>query len=63
MDGHTTMMHWLLVAFNPWSWIYLVAIILLGGFFAFNLVIAVLKTNYGVIANKYKNEMIVDEEA
>ena len=61
-DGHATMLHWLLVVFNPWTWIFNVGTIFLGGYFAFNMVMAVFKTHYGVIVEKHKNEYFEEKD-
>lgn len=52
MDGWTWVMYFTIRIFNPWVWIYYMLIILVGGFFGFNLVIAVLKTHYSEAAEE-----------
>lgn len=42
MEGWTTIMYLMMDSVNPWSWIYFVAMIIFGSFFAVNLALAVL---------------------
>lgn len=46
MDDWSWVMFYTMRIFNPWVWIYYLLIIFVGGFFGFNLVIAVLKIHY-----------------
>lgn len=46
--------------YSPWTWIYYLLIIFVGGFFGFNLVIAVLKTHYSEAATEYEESKHVD---
>jgi hypothetical protein len=45
-DGWAVVMFFTIRVFYPHVWIYFLLIIFVGGFFGFNLVIAVLKTHY-----------------
>lgn len=47
MDDWTYVMFFTLKTYSTLVWVYYILIILIGGFFGFNLVIAVLKTFYG----------------
>jgi len=46
MDDWSWVMFYTMRIYNPWIWIYYLLIIFVGGFFGFNLVIAVLKIHY-----------------
>lgn len=46
MDDWTYVMYFTLKTFNSSVWVYYILVIFIGGFFGFNLVIAVLKTHY-----------------
>jgi len=47
MDDWSYVMFFTLKTYSTLVWVYYIFIILIGGFFGFNLVIAVLKTLYG----------------
>lgn len=44
MDDWTNLMYPTLYTLSPFTWIYFVFVIFIVGFFAFNLIIAILKT-------------------
>lgn len=50
MDDWSWVMFYTMRIFNAWVWVYFLFIIFIGGFFGFNLVIAVLKTHYAETA-------------
>ncbi|CAD8200926.1 unnamed protein product [Paramecium octaurelia] len=52
MDDWSWVMFYTMRIFHPWVWIYYLLIIFVGGFFGFNLVIAVLKTHYAEAAEE-----------
>jgi hypothetical protein len=52
MDDWSWVMFYTMRIYNKWIWIYYLLIIFVGGFFGFNLVIAVLKTHYAEIAEE-----------
>ncbi|CAD8096268.1 unnamed protein product [Paramecium sonneborni] len=52
MDDWSWVMFFTMRIFHPWIWIYYLLIIFVGGFFGFNLVIAVLKTHYAEAAEE-----------
>ncbi|CAD8075871.1 unnamed protein product [Paramecium primaurelia] len=58
MDDWSWVMFFTMRIFNPWIWIYYLLIIFVGGFFGFNLVIAVLKTHYAEVAQETVQEEI-----
>ena len=45
-EGWTDVMYWVADAASPWGWIYFVAMIILGSFFAVNLALAVLFVSF-----------------
>lgn len=47
------MMISIMISFHPYIWIYYVLIIFIVGFFAFNLIVAVLKTYYALIVSTH----------
>lgn len=49
MDDWSFVMYYTIRAFHPIVWIYYVLIIFVGGFFGFNMPIAVFKTHYSEI--------------
>lgn len=49
MDDWSFLMYYTIRAFHPIVWIYYVLIIFVGGFFGFNIPIAVFKTHYSEI--------------
>lgn len=53
MDDWSFVMFFTIRIFHPWVWIYYLLIQFLGGFFGFNLVIAVLKTHYAEAAEEF----------
>ncbi|CAK82706.1 unnamed protein product (macronuclear) [Paramecium tetraurelia] len=53
MDDWSWVMFFTIRIFSPWVWIYYLLIIFVGGFFGFNLVIAVLKTHYAEAAEEF----------
>lgn len=54
MDDWAYVMFYTMRIYSPWTWIYYLLIIFVGGFFGFNLVIAVLKTHYSEAAIEYE---------
>lgn len=53
MDNWTDLMYPTLYTLSPLTWIYFVFVIFIVGFFAFNLIIAILKTYYSYIVANY----------
>lgn len=49
MDNWTYVMYFTLKTFSTFVWVYFLFIIFFGGFFGFNLVIAILKTFYSQV--------------
>ncbi|CAD8123231.1 unnamed protein product [Paramecium sonneborni] len=56
MDDWSWVMFYTIRIFSPWVWIYYLLIIFVGGFFGFNLVIAVLKTHYAEAAEEFSHQ-------
>ncbi|CAD8094810.1 unnamed protein product [Paramecium sonneborni] len=56
MDNWTDVMYYTMYTLSPMTWIYFVLVIFIVGFFAFNLIIAVLKTYYSQIVSNYQEE-------
>ncbi|CAD8147067.1 unnamed protein product [Paramecium octaurelia] len=56
MDDWSWVMFFTMRIFHPWVWIYYLLIIFVGGFFGFNLVIAVLKTHYSEAAEESEKQ-------
>jgi hypothetical protein len=57
-DDWTFPMYFNMRAYHPMIWIYYMAIIFFCGYFGFNLLIAVLKTNYSNVTTKYDEESL-----
>ena len=53
MDNWTHLMYQTIYAYSPFVFLYFVLVIFIIGFFAFNLIIAVLKTYYSKIVKEY----------
>ncbi|CAD8172436.1 unnamed protein product [Paramecium pentaurelia] len=56
MDNWTDVMYYTMYTLSPMTWIYFVLVIFIVGFFAFNLIIAVLKTYYSQIVSNYQED-------
>ncbi|CAD8075491.1 unnamed protein product [Paramecium primaurelia] len=56
MDNWTDLMYPTLYTLSPLTWIYFVFVIFIVGFFAFNLIIAILKTYYSHIVANYSQD-------
>ncbi|CAD8081899.1 unnamed protein product [Paramecium sonneborni] len=56
MDNWTDLMYPTLYTLSPLTWIYFVFVIFIVGFFAFNLIIAILKTYYSHIVSGYSQD-------
>ncbi|CAD8111377.1 unnamed protein product [Paramecium primaurelia] len=61
MDDWSWVMFFTMRIYHPYVWIYYLLIIFVGGFFGFNLVIAVLKTHYAEAAEETVQEEINQE--
>ncbi|CAD8120846.1 unnamed protein product [Paramecium sonneborni] len=54
MDDWSWVMFFTMRIFHPWIWLYYLLIIFIGGFFGFNIVIAVLKVHYAEATEENK---------
>ncbi|CAD8187083.1 unnamed protein product [Paramecium octaurelia] len=54
MDDWSWVMFFTMRIFHPWVWLYYLLIIFIGGFFGFNIVIAVLKVHYSEATQENK---------
>ncbi|CAK56635.1 unnamed protein product (macronuclear) [Paramecium tetraurelia] len=54
MDDWSWVMFFTMRIFHPWVWLYYLLIIFIGGFFGFNIVIAVLKVHYSEATEENK---------
>ncbi|CAD8196993.1 unnamed protein product [Paramecium pentaurelia] len=54
MDDWSWVMFYTMRIFHPWIWLYYLLIIFIGGFFGFNIVIAVLKVHYSEATEENK---------
>ncbi|CAD8198931.1 unnamed protein product [Paramecium pentaurelia] len=54
MDDWSWVMFFTMRIFHPWIWLYYLLIIFIGGFFGFNIVIAVLKVHYSEATEENK---------
>ncbi|CAD8125783.1 unnamed protein product [Paramecium sonneborni] len=61
MDDWSWVMFYTMRIYHPYVWIYYLLIIFVGGFFGFNLVIAVLKTHYAEAAEETVQEELKQE--
>ncbi|CAD8110423.1 unnamed protein product [Paramecium primaurelia] len=61
-DDWTWVMYFTLKSFGTYIWVYYLLIIFFGGFFGFNLVIAVLKVHYSQQTNQKLNKLKEDDQ-
>ncbi|CAK66104.1 unnamed protein product (macronuclear) [Paramecium tetraurelia] len=62
MDDWTWVMYFTLKSYGTYIWVYYLLIIFFGGFFGFNLVIAVLKIHYSQQTNQKLNQSEEDDQ-